>query len=291
MPVISPPPWANVVHVNSWLHKSFVPENIPIVATIHSCVHDSALGPYKGKLQSLYHRLWVKRCEKEMLGLAQAVTAVSQYTADISADIFGRVDILPILNWSDTDGFRPDNRTALHVPFRLLFMGNMSRRKGADLLPEIMRQLGSDFVLRYTGTADEVDNCPSNMIPLGRLQGTESILDAYRNCDALLFPTRLEGLPLTVLEALASGRPIITTDCCSLPEVVEHDVTGILCPIDDTVAFANAARVLRDNPEMWLRMCVAARDKATTRFSEDNAIDSYFQLYTSLIADAELRSA
>ena len=284
---ISPPPWVNIVHVNSWLHRRFVPAGLPLVVTLHSCVHDPALQPYKSPLQHLYHRTWIWRREGDMLRRAHAVTAVSRYTSDRAAAVFGRTDILPIHNWIETSSFRSDDRPTPHSPFRLLYVGNMNRRKGADLLPEIMHRLGGDFELRYTGRADEfwdAGQIPPNMISLGRLHGTGSLVAAYRESDALLFPTRLEGLPLTVLEALACGRPVISTDGSSLPEVVEHNVTGVLCPVDDIGAFVAAARALRDEPEMWRRMCIAARERADSQFGEEQAMDLYARLYLRLLA-------
>jgi glycosyltransferase involved in cell wall biosynthesis len=165
----------------------------------------------------------------------------------------------------------------------------MNRRKGADLLPEIMRRLGEGFELRYTGRVDEFSNggqIPLNMIALGRLHGLEAIRAAYRESDALLFPTRLEGLPLVVLEAMGCGLPVISSDCSSLPEVVERDVTGLLCPVDDIDAFVAAARALGENLDMWRRMCLAARERAESQFGEEHAIDLYVRLYRSLLAPA-----
>lgn len=285
---ISPPSWANIIHVNSWTHTRFVPVAAPVVVTVHGCVHDPVLQPYKSMLQSVYHEVWVKRLERKMIQRANSVTAVSRYTASRATEVFGRPDIIPIHNWIDTNSFQADDRAVPHAPFRLLFVGNMNRRKGADLLPEIMRRLGSEFELYFTGTAEEYggkEHIPANMISLGRLHGTESLVAAYRRCDALLFPTRLEGLPLTVLEALACGRPVISTDCSSLPEVVEHNVTGFLSPVDDIEGFVRAAYRLKDDHGLWRRMCVTAREHAVTRFGEDKAVDLYLQVYRRVLAN------
>jgi glycosyltransferase involved in cell wall biosynthesis len=288
VPAITPPKWANIIHANSWLHSRFIPLNMPLVVTMHSCVHDPALQPYKNLLQSLYHRTWIMCRESDMLRRAHAVTAVSRYTAKRAAVVFGRSDILPIHNWIDLDVFRYVDKPSPHSPFRLLFVGNLNRRKGADLLPEIMRRLGSSFELRYTGNADDLilgtDSVPPNMISLGRLQGEEALTAAYRESDALLFPTRLEGFGLVALEAQACGRPVIATDCSSLPEVVAHNVSGLLCPVDDIEAYVAAARKLREERERWHQMCVAARDRACDLFAEQRALDLYVKLYLNLLS-------
>lgn len=109
---------------------------------------------------------------------------------------------------------------------------------------------------------------------------------AYRDCDALLFPSRLEGFGLVALEAQACARPVIATNCSSLPEVVADGETGFLCPIDDVEAFANAARTLRDDPARWRRMGLAGRQNVEQRFVEDHAIQRYLDVYARALAHA-----
>src|SRR5690606_14034618 len=73
--VPEPPAWANVVHVNTWLHKRFVPANIPMIATMHHSVHDAALDPYKSAAQAAYHRFWIRPTEHWILSHASLVVA------------------------------------------------------------------------------------------------------------------------------------------------------------------------------------------------------------------------
>lgn len=285
VPTPKAPSWANVVHVNSWLHRRFIPNGLPLVATLHSCIHDPVLNPYKTWLQKSYHRHWIQGTEKRTLERANAATAVSEYTAGRAGRIFQLTDIVPILNWLDTDRFQPDQRLEPKRPFRLLFSASLRKLKGVDLLPAIMARLGGNFELHYTGTEAEMSRygiATPNMKPLGRIQDQEDLIRAYRGCDALLFPTRLEGFGLVALEALACGRPVIATDCTSLPEVVIHGESGILCPVDNVAAFADAAKTLGTNLDLWRRMCAAARRRAEM-FSEERAISEYISLYNRLL--------
>ncbi|UHD16883.1 glycosyltransferase family 4 protein [Thiocapsa bogorovii] len=284
-----PPTWANITHVNSWLHPRFLTKTLPLVVTVHHSVHDLALTPYKNLPRRLYHRIWVMACETSSIAKANAVTTVSQYTANQVVRTFGRSDTVVIHNWIDLEHFAPDQRQTPHHPFRLLFIGTVSRRKGADLLPEIMRRLGGDFELLYNAKPADFGagaNLPINMIGLGRLDGDKALIDAYRNCDALLFPTRIEGFGLVALEAQACQRPVIATDGSALPEVVEQGRTGILCPIDDVGAFVAAARRLCEQITDWQQMSEAARERAVLNFGEERAIDAYISMYRRLIQTA-----
>lgn len=286
--VLKPPDWANVVHINSWLHRRFLPSNLALVVTLHSCVHDLALKPYKSWQQRLYHRYWIKACEAETLRQADTVIAVSHYTAKQASEVFRCTNIVPIYNWIDIESFQPIERQAPNKPFRLLYVGSLKRLKGADLLLTIMRQLGNDFELRYTGSKEELCSAsvlPPNIIPLGRLEGSTDLVEAYQACDALLFPSRLEGFGLVALEAQSCSLPVIATNGSSLPEVVEDGKTGLLCPMDDINAFVNAARTLYNHKHIWLRMRTAARNRAIILFSEEKAIRHYLRCYETTLSE------
>jgi glycosyltransferase involved in cell wall biosynthesis len=281
-----PPTGVTVMHCNSWLHERMMPAGIPMVVTIHHSVHDTALQPYKNPLQRLYHQHWIRRLEATAIDRADRVTAVSRYTATQAIEVFGCNDISTIYNWVDPQVFHPPKRQQPGDPFRLLFVGNLSRRKGADLLPAIMRHLGDRFVLHYTGSQHDFGRdvrLPSNMVALGHLEGTEALVEAYQHHDALLFPTRLEGFGLSAIEAQACGLPVISTHCSSIPEVVEDGKTALLCPLDDVAAFADAARRLQKEPTLWLRMSEAASQRAKL-FSENIALTRYINIYRKLTA-------
>lgn len=286
VPVPTPPPWTTVVHINSWLHERFIPRHLPFIVTVHSCVHDLSLHSYKSLAQKLYHRVWIRRCEAKAINHADVVTAVSQYTKRQVEQFFPRHDVIPIHNWINTNVFSPRETRCPRSPFRLLFVGSMRKLKGIDLLEKIMRNLGPDFELRFTCNSSELIKLqptpPSNMIAMARMNTEKELVTAYRNSDALLFPSRLEGFGLVALEAQACGIPVIATDCSSLPEVVEHGTTGLLCPKDDVQAFADAARELRNDTDKWNKIGHAAGLRAQQMFSEGHILKIYIDLYQNI---------
>jgi len=285
--VPEPPTWANIVHVNSWLHPRFLPRGLPVISTLHSCVHDPMLSPYKRPLQRLYHQRWIRRMEVANLRQADRIVAVSRYTAKVAAISFGLTGIDVIHNGVDTNWFHPVKRTEPNHPFRLLYVGNWSARKGVDLLAPILTALGDGFELAYTedrNGAHEPFDLPSNCRNLGRLN-EESLVEAYQQADALLFPSRLEGLPLSVLEAMACGLPVIAADGSSLPEMVENGDSGLLFPQDDSAGACAAARQLAANRQSWLEMKRATRKHIEAYFSLDAMIDRYLPVYCAALTD------
>lgn len=284
VPVPKPPDWATVAHVNSWLPQRFWPSDLPVVCTLHSCVHDPALTPFKRPLQRLYHRFWIERVERAALTRAQHVVAVSHYTARMAAAAFGRQQISVIPNGIDTAFFTPVVRTEPHTPFRLLYVGNWNRLKGVDMLGPIMTALGAGFALYYTADRSGRHNCyplPGNCYCLGRLNA-EALHQAYQQADALLFPSRLEGFGLVAAEAMACGLPVIAARSSSLPEVVEEGKTGLLRAVDEVDQFVAAARLLATDRGLWRRMRQAARERVETRFSEHQQVNRYLRVYTDL---------
>jgi glycosyltransferase involved in cell wall biosynthesis len=215
---------------------------------------------------------------------------VSEYTAKEARFAFGRtVDVIP--NWVDGELFRPQRDTVIREKFRLLFVGGLSRRKGKDLLPLIMSALGDDFELLYTGRPEDFgENLPGNMVSIGTIESRKKLLDYYTSSDALLLPTRLEGLPLVVLEAMACGLPVIATDCSSLPEVIMDQVTGLLCPLDDVEGFVNKIKMFNAHPNWRRSMSQEARKVAVNKFAPNALVSKYVQVYEEILNRREFNS-
>jgi len=245
VPIRKPPKWATVVHVNTWLHSRFLPENLPIIATLHHSIHDSALRPYKGWLRAMYHQYWIAPNERRVMQRATQVTAVSQFVADMAKKTLCDVPMQVIYNGIDTELFCPSSRVRQeNQPFRLLYVGSWMKRKGVDLLAPIMHELGNGFELHYTGgVASEKDklSMPSNMHDLGKLN-QRAVIQAMQNSDALLFPTRSEGFGLVAVEAMACGLPVITTKGTCLEELIIHGSNGYLCEPENIQAFVTSIR-------------------------------------------------
>jgi glycosyltransferase involved in cell wall biosynthesis len=278
-----PPKWATLVHVNTWLHHRFLPKSLPVVATLHHSVHDPKLRPYKGLLRALYHQYWIAPNERRVMRQAARVTAVSQFVADMAKKTLCDVPTQVIYNGIDTDKFKPDpNVKKPHQPFRLLYVGSWITRKGVDLLAPIMRELGDGFVLHYTGgEAAEKDKAtmPPNMVDIGRLTSDEVII-AMQNADAFLFPTRSEGLPLVAIEAMACGLPVIAMKGTAVDEVVEHGVTGYLCPslhTQDWFQFINKMK------KILIQQQKSSRARACILFNYNTMLENYSKCYTDLV--------
>ncbi len=284
---IRPPANVNIVHANSWNAFAFKRHGIPLVVTEHLSVLSESYKKYKSPLQHLYHTTAVRLYEYLSFSQADAITVVSHFTSKELPYNPRHLPIRTIHNWVNTELFVPAIKTTSESdrPFKLLFVGNFSQRKGADLLAPIMQRLGPDYLLEIAGGRQKNihHNFPTNISFLGKLSES-SLIEKYQSCDALLFPSRLEGFGLAALEAMACGKPVICANSSALPEVVEDGVSGILCQTDDIDAFVHACQHLRQNPEMAEQTGKSARKRAVEHFAEEVIIPEYVDLYRELMS-------
>ncbi|TAJ18767.1 MAG: glycosyltransferase family 1 protein [Rugosibacter sp.] len=89
---------------------------------------------------------------------------------------------------------------------------------------------------------------------------------AIATASIYVLPSYHEGMPRTVLEAMSMGRPVITTDVPGCRETVIHGGNGLLVPVRDTLALANAMRFFIEHPEKTAEMGAASRQLAATKF-------------------------
>ncbi len=274
---------ARLVHSGSRAGFALRARHRPLVVTVHHLVADPVLRPYAGPAQRLFHRL-EKTYDGLSIARADAVVCVSEYTRRQVVRLYGRQDAGLVYNGIDTELFhpcgeiRPSGR-----PFRLLFVGNRTRRKGADLLDPLMEQLGPGYELWYSGgqREDEVPLRSPQAVALGRVSRQE-LARAYNACHALLFPSRLEGFGLAVAEAMACGLPVVTSRVSSLPELVVDGRGGFLCPPDDVASLAGAVRRLAADDALCRDMGAFNRERAVDLFSFKKMARNYGKLYAEL---------
>lgn len=265
---------------------------LPVVTTVHHLTSDPDLQPYSSPAQRLFYRLLEARYDGLSVAHADAVVCVSRFTQRQVEQTYGRLDSTIIYDGIDTDVFAPtpglarrdDGLPPSDARVRLLFVGNRTRRKGFDLLPRIMDRLPADYVLYYTGGFQGADGGPPHprMAPIGS-PDRAGLVAAYQSCDILLFPSRLEGFGIAPAEALACGRPVVTTNASALPEVVDDGKSGFLVPRDDVAGYAEAVRALGEDAGLRRRFGEFGREKVAATFGYRQLGEGFRALYLRLL--------
>lgn len=123
------------------------------------------------------------------------------------------------------------------------------------------------------------------------LPGARSDIPALLNAlDVFVLPSLAEGISNTILEAMASGLPVIATAVGGNVELVEDGRTGFLVPAADPVGMANAIRRYLDDRDLASRQGAEARKKAESDFSLDAMVTNYLAMYDGVVAGKKRRA-
>jgi glycosyltransferase involved in cell wall biosynthesis len=136
-------------------------------------------------------------------------------------------------------------RQSRAVGSSLVYVGRLSPEKGVDVLLRALQLQQRKGACSLTIVGDGAERVPLQTLAqeLGLRQvefvGFQQKIDGYlASADALVMPSRREGLPLTLIEALCAGLPVIGSRVGAIPEFVAHGENGLLCPPDDVNALA-----------------------------------------------------
>jgi glycosyltransferase involved in cell wall biosynthesis len=110
--------------------------------------------------------------------------------------------------------------------------------------------------------------------------------DLLAVADLLVLPSLFEGLPVSVLEAMAAERPVVATGIGGTDEAVTHELTGLLVPPRDPTALASAIRRIRSDPALARRLAAAGRERVEREFSTEVTAGLVMRIYDEVMGEA-----
>jgi glycosyltransferase involved in cell wall biosynthesis len=177
----------------------------------------------------------------------------------------------------------------------LLFVGRLSTQKGVSVLLDALALVPARWHLRIVGDGPERASLTAQAARLGIAERVtfhgwaqrEELPALYRAADVFVFPSLDEGMPNVVLEALASGLPIVATRIAGNDQLVLPGENGTLVPPSDPHAFAAALAPLLTDPAARQRMAARSRALATERYSWASSAGKYDALFQSIAASEQ----
>lgn len=169
----------------------------------------------------------------------------------------------------------------------LLFFGRLAHDKGVDTLLRAVAQAPGARKLTIVGRGDQAPALKRLANDLGLrervvwrdwLDEAELARELGRSRLAVL-PSRHESFGNAMAEAMAVGAPLVSTRAGSIPEIVEHEVTGLLVPADDAAALHQAIARLEHDAPLAARLGAAGRERMRARFSWQAVARRYAELY------------
>ncbi len=222
----------------------------------------------------------------------------------------------------DTDMFRPAAtvpgepeeqpwRERLDIPGNatvLLGVGRLATKKGFQVLIDVLPRLLSDFsdlhaiiagdgdqMAGFRATIDGWGPDQTGRVHLPGAVAHDDLPGLYRCADLFVLPAvhdpqgNVDGLPNVILEALASGLPVVATSVSGIPLAVESGVQGVLVPEQERAALREAIAGLLDNPEQRRLMGARARSRAVSQLTWDIVAGRYRQAYRDALAEGARR--
>lgn len=181
-------------------------------------------------------------------------------------------------------------------PFHLLNIGRLVSAKGHRILLSALEMLLSQkrhLILNLVGDGPEHDRLHQEVIKrkldkyvkfLGSLNQSE-VLEQYRQADLFILTSFAEGIPITLMEAMSMEIPCISTYVNGIPELITHQVNGILINPSDVEGTAEAIAWLIDHPQERERLGKAGRIKIQKEFNLENNVKKLADIYIKWIKE------
>jgi glycosyltransferase involved in cell wall biosynthesis len=178
----------------------------------------------------------------------------------------------------------------------LLVVASLVHRKGIDVLLKALARLASDGlepVLWIAGEGEEHSNLErlSTRLQLTKqvrfLGQRDDVADLIQASDLVVLPSRLEGLGVAALEAMALGRPVVASNVGGLAEAIDDEHTGLLVPPEDPAALAAALARLTQDPALRRRLGDAGPQRIEAEYHSEGMTDQYERLCFTILEEAQ----
>jgi D-inositol-3-phosphate glycosyltransferase len=284
---------AEVVHVHGFLfHSTLLAQalarraaNRPAVVLTEHVGHV----PYESRVLDRIEAAAIATLGKWSTRASDAIVLYNHRVEELIARLAPAARMRWIDNGVDTDFFRPaseSERARLREGFgwddqpRVLFGGRAVAKKGFDVALEAARCGGGAFTLAVVGTFRLPADAPN--VELLGLLSRERMAEALRAADALFVPARGEGLPITILEALASGLPTVGSDDPGYSAALADFGSAARLMHVDAAAMGHALVEVVSDPSARAS-AEAGVDTVRRRFSVDGCVGEHERLYRDLL--------
>lgn len=286
----------DVIHVHSPL-PPLVKSPIPVLLTIHSPMKSGASVLKVTDLFSLATKFQAKYIsyplEKKLIKNSSMVTAVSS-TVSKNLEDYGlkAEDIKLVYNGVDQDIFFPSGKKPEEK--YILYTGRISYGKGLleliDCAKEVC-EIRDDVSFVLAGDGPLLSNLKKKVTDLNlqnRIKflgqvNRRKIVNLYQNATIFAFPSYYEGLPGSLLEAMACQLPIVATEVPGNIELIEHNKNGIFIPPKNASAISKAILDLLDDPDKRDKLGKNARKTIEDKFTWDAVSDRILGCYKSIL--------
>ncbi len=280
--------------------------NKPRVLTVHHLARNASMVLKPGLLNRIKHPgselVLVPFIESICIKRADRIIAVSQNTKDSIIQMYSVPEskITAIHHGVHTDDYifseeekkKARNEIGCNSDLIILFVGRLEARKGVDILIEAFSRIPKDINTRLM-IAGAGDPSPYKKMAtalqiadrvrfLGYVDET-MLKPLYAACDLFVLPSRLEGLGMVLMEAMAAGKPVVATRAGGIPEIVTHGQNGFLVEPDNPDKLAQAITNLLQDSSRRMLMGQKNALQMKERYSWRRTAHQVEQVYQSIL--------
>lgn len=233
---------------------------------------------------------------------ADRIVAVSQFTKKDIMNVYdipeSRIEV--IYHGVNPKGYvfpeeakvKIKNTLGINSQPMILFTGKLALRKGVDILlralPKVLKEVDVKLVLAGSGNQQDYRHLAQALGILDKLHFLGRVPDdtlrlLYSSCDLFVLPSRLEGLGIVILEAMAAGKPIVATNVGGIPELIESGQNGVLVECNNQEELASAIIKVLSDKSLAQAISENNRRKVRRCYSWKIAAHKTAKLYNELI--------
>ncbi len=307
----------DVIHANLPLVPSFaIPKDASkaLVCAVHSTWKGEAIVTKRDNPKNLNpneksmlrYNFLLRSYEKKLMNRSDALIAVSKYTVDELTELYGidEEKIHVIYNGVDVQKFKPrPDRTVLRREFGLedkkkivLFVGRLYHRKGLEILlrsiPQVLQEFSDvKFVISGKGFKEKEESLRNlakqldieDHVTFMGYVPDEKLPNLYSASDIFVLPAIYENFPFAILEAQATGLPVISTKVGGIPEFLVDNENGFVIDPGDSAQLTQRVLALLQDPKLAKEMGNRGRSLIEKKFSWRLITSQVIDLYHKLL--------
>jgi glycosyltransferase involved in cell wall biosynthesis len=269
---------------------SAVLSGFPNVLTIHGNMRLIAL---VNRSKPFSFQWLAARLERLTLPRSDGVVCITHYTQQAVMDLAQRAWVVP--NAVDASFFDVNARPATETPARLLCVGVVCVRKNQNAFIRALDALAGKykFELRFCGGASESAPYDREFFSLvkarpwcvyGGSASRQELKSLLRQATMLVLPSLEDNCPMTVLEAMAAGVPVVAARVGGLPDLIEDGKTGFFCDPLDPASMAAAIEKVLVHPFAAAEVARQANQCARVRFHPEVIARVHLQIYREVLS-------
>ena len=250
-----------------------------INGVMNGCYRDSKLQTFALATMSYLHKktkTWENRVDKYIALTNFAKNKILNSSLKLKEK---QITIKP--NYVNDHGFE------LNKDDYLIFIGRLSKEKGVDILLNAFKNSKRKIVIIGSGPmkdiVEEYSKNYQNIEYLG-FQQMDVIIQKLKKAKALIFTSVwYEGMPMTILESLSTGTPVVSTDIGGPAEIITNNKTGLIYKVGDVEDLQNSIEKLYSDNDFFKNLCINARKEFEDKFSEKQNYQKLINIYKEVI--------